>query len=46
MEWWKIEDGPMPKCPCGEDAMYGLVPSELGIGWFCGNMVVSDKVSL
>lgn len=26
-------------CRCGVEAKYGLVPSELGVGYFCGHMV-------
>jgi hypothetical protein len=31
-------------CECGVKANYGLVPSELGIGHYCGNMVDYDEV--
>ena len=32
-------------CPCGVLANYGLVPSELGVGLYCGHMVDHDLVS-
>ncbi len=35
----------MRQCPCGVPANYGLVPSELGVGLFCGHMVHGDVVS-
>ncbi|OEL24367.1 hypothetical protein BAE44_0014613 [Dichanthelium oligosanthes] len=28
---------PRPRCKCGLLATEGVVPSELGHGWFCGN---------
>jgi hypothetical protein len=28
---------------CGIKAKYGLVPSELGVGYFCGHMVDYDE---
>ena len=31
-------------CKCGIEAKYGLVPSELGVGYFCGHMVDYDEV--
>ena len=30
-------------CKCGIEAKYGLVPSELGVGYFCGHMVDYDE---
>ncbi|CAO2173255.1 unnamed protein product [Urochloa humidicola] len=38
------EISPPPKtlCDCGVEANYGLVPSELGIGHYCGHMVGND----
>lgn len=30
-------------CKCGVNAQYGLVPSELGIGYWCGHMVDYDE---
>ena len=33
------------QCPCGVPANYGLVPSQLGVGLFCGHMVGGDVVS-
>ena len=32
-------------CPCGVLAKYGLVPSELGVGLYCGHTVDRDIVS-
>ena len=31
-------------CECGVKSNYGLVPSELGIGYYCGHMVEYDEV--
>jgi hypothetical protein len=31
-------------CKCGVKANYGLVPSELGIGHYCGHMVDYDEI--
>jgi hypothetical protein len=31
---------------CGNEAKYGLVPSELGVGYFCGHMVDYDEVGI
>jgi hypothetical protein len=33
-------------CKCGIEAKYGLVPSELGVGYFCGHMVDYDEVDI
>jgi hypothetical protein len=33
-------------CKCGIEAKYGLVPSELGVGYFCGHMVDYDEVRI
>jgi len=33
------------KCRCGVLANYGLIPSELGIGYYCGHMLGDDFVS-
>jgi hypothetical protein len=33
-------------CKCGIEAKYGLVPSELGVGYFCGHMVDYDEVGI
>jgi hypothetical protein len=33
---------PIPFCQCGLLARQGLVPSELGYGYFCGNVVGED----
>jgi hypothetical protein len=39
----KSESGPV-LCKCSVGAKYGLVPSELGVGYFCGHMVVYNEV--
>jgi hypothetical protein len=31
-----------PLCQCGVQARQGVVPSELGYGYFCGNIVGED----
>ncbi|CAO2043780.1 unnamed protein product, partial [Urochloa humidicola] len=36
-EIWPCEKEPRPRCKCGIFARRGVVPSELGYGWFCGN---------
>ena len=33
-------------CKCGIEAKYGLVPSELGVGYFYGHMVDYDEVGI
>jgi hypothetical protein len=33
-------------CKCGIEAKFGLVPSELGVGYFCGHMVYYDEVGI
>jgi hypothetical protein len=33
-------------CKCGIKAKYGLVPSELGVGYFCGHMVDYEEVGI
>jgi hypothetical protein len=33
-------------CKCGIEAKFGLVPSELGVGYFCGHMVNYDEVDI
>jgi hypothetical protein len=33
---------PVPLCQCSILAKQGLVPSELGYGYFCGNIVGED----
>jgi hypothetical protein len=33
-------------CKCGIEAKYGVVPSELGVGYFCGHLVDYDKVGI
>ena len=39
-----IYKAPPVMCECGVKSNYGLVPSELGIGHYCGHMVEYDKV--
>ena len=39
-----IYKAPPVKCECGVKSNYGLVPSELGIGYYCGHMVDYDEV--
>jgi hypothetical protein len=39
-----IFKAPPVTCECGVKANYGLVPSELGIGHWCGHMVDYDEV--
>ena len=31
------------KCPCGVPAREGVVPSELGYGYYCGNTVRNEE---
>jgi hypothetical protein len=31
-----------PLCQCGVQARQGAVPSEIGYGYFCGNIVGED----
>jgi hypothetical protein len=31
-------------CKCGIEAKYGLVPFELGVGYFCGHIVDYDDI--
>jgi hypothetical protein len=33
-------------CKCGIEAKYGLVPSELGVVYFCGHMVDYDEAGI
>jgi hypothetical protein len=33
-------------CRCGVEAKYGLVPSELGVYYFCGHMVDYEEVGI
>jgi hypothetical protein len=42
---WRNESGPI-LCQCGVGAKYGLVPSELGVGYFCGHVVDYDEVGV
>ena len=39
-----IYKAPRVKRECGVKSNYGLVPSELGIGHYCGHMVDYDEV--
>ena len=39
-----IYKAPPVKCECGVKSNYGLVPSELGVGHYCGHMVDYDEV--
>ena len=39
-----IYKAPPVKCKCGVKSNYGLVPSELGIGHYCGHMVEYNEV--
>jgi hypothetical protein len=39
-----IFKAPPVMCECGVKANYDLVPSELGIGHYCGHMVDYDEV--
>lgn len=34
---WPCERRPHPRCKCGILATVGVVPSELGYGYYCGN---------
>jgi hypothetical protein len=34
---------PRPLCQCGVQARQGVVPSELGYGYFCDNIVGEDN---
>ena len=39
-----IYKAPPVMCECGVKSNYGLVPSELRIGHYCGHMVDYDEV--
>ena len=45
---WAAEDVKFDPvlCKCGIEAKYLLVPSELGVGYFCGHMVDYDEVGI
>jgi hypothetical protein len=45
-EWAKELKFDPVLCKCGIEAKYGLVPSELGVGYFCGHMVDYDEVGI
>jgi hypothetical protein len=34
---WPCDEPYRPRCKCGILARKGVVPSELGYGWYCGN---------
>ncbi|RLN08441.1 hypothetical protein C2845_PM11G05700 [Panicum miliaceum] len=36
-EKWPCERAPRTRCKCGSLARRGVVPTELGYGWYCGN---------
>ena len=40
----KVPEQEPVKCKCGVQANYGLVPTEFGIGHWCGHMVDYDEV--
>jgi hypothetical protein len=45
-EWTeKLKSDPV-LCKCGIEVKYGLVPSELGVGYFYGHMVEYDEVGI
>jgi len=37
-EKWPCKRTPRPRCKCGILARRGVVRTELGYGWFCGNL--------
>ena len=39
-----IYKAPPVKCECGVNSNYGLIPSGLGIGHYCGHMVEYEEV--
>ena len=39
-----IYKAPPVNCECGVKSNYGLIPSELGIGHYCGHMVNYNEV--
>ena len=41
---WVIYKAPPVMYECGVKSNYGLVPSELGIGHYCGHMVEYDEI--
>ena len=42
---WPYKSEPMDYCYCGVPALEGVVPSELGKGFYCGNTRGTDYVS-
>jgi hypothetical protein len=45
-EWAKELKFDPVLCKCGIEAKYGLVPFELGVGYFCGHMVDYNEVGI
>ena len=45
-EWAKELKSDSVLCKCGIEAKFGLVPSEIGVGYFCGHMVDYDEVGI
>ncbi|KAF8703720.1 hypothetical protein HU200_031804 [Digitaria exilis] len=45
-ERWPCQRTPRPRCKCGILARRGVVPSEMGYGWYCGNSYGDYWVSL
>jgi hypothetical protein len=45
-EWAKELKFDRVLCKCGIEAKYGLVLSELGVGYFCRHMVDYDEVAI
>jgi hypothetical protein len=46
IEWAKELKSDPVLYKCGIEAKYGLVPSELGVGYFCRHMVDYDEVGI
>lgn len=40
---WHLRHQTPPLCQCGVAARRGVVPSELGYGWFCGNTIGDNE---
>jgi hypothetical protein len=45
-EWTEELKSDPVLCKCGIEFKYGLVPSEHGVGYFCGHMVDYDEVGI
>jgi hypothetical protein len=45
-EWAKELKSDPVLYKCGIEAKFGLVPSEIGVGYFCGHMVDYDEVGI